>query len=410
MSTQHKQKIKGKEDAEMKAEIKEKMQEMLDAAVANKELAGGSMLIRQGGEEICYLESGMADKEKGEAIRRDHIYRLYSMSKPVTGAAAMILFEQGKLDLAESVSSYLPAFSGQMVEENGRLVPAEREVTVKDLLGMTSGLVYNGNPGPAGEYATEVFNQVDERLLTAQAMTTVEIAEALGRGPLKFHPGTSWLYGTSADVLGAVIEAASGMTFGAFLEKNLFGPLGMKDTGFFVPEEKKVRLAAAYRLDENGELVRYEENHLGIINAMDRQPAFESGGAGLVSTIDDYARFAQMLLNEGELDGRRILQPATVRFMTAGQLDQVQRAAFVRNFSNMPGFSYGNLMRVMKDPGQSVTLNHVGEYGWDGWLGCYFANDPAAGMTMLFMMQKTDSGLTSVVRRMRNLFISGTEE
>ena len=96
--------------------------------------------------------------------------------------------------------------------------------------------------------------------------------------------------------------------------------------------------------------------------------------------------------------------------MTAGQLDQVQRAAFVRNFSNMPGFSYGNLMRVMKDPGQSVTLTHVGEYGWDGWLGCYFANDPAAGMTMLFMMQKTDSGLTSVVRRMRNLFISGTEE
>lgn len=283
----------------MKAEIKEKMQEMLDAAVADKELAGGSMLIRQGGEEICYLESGMADKEKGEAIRRDHIYRLYSMSKPVTGAAAMILFEQGKLDLAEPVSSYLPAFSGQMVEENGRLVPAEREVTVKDLLGMTSGLVYNGNPGPAGEYATEVFNQVDERLLTAQAMTTVEIAEALGRGPLKFHPGTSWLYGTSADVLGAVIEAASGMTFGTFLEKNLFGPLGTKDTGFFVPEEKKGRLAAAYRLDENGELVRYEENHLGIINAMDRQPAFESGGAGLVSTIDDYARFAQMLLNEG---------------------------------------------------------------------------------------------------------------
>ena len=129
-------------------------------------------------------------------------------------------------------------------------------------------LVYNGNPGPAGEYATEVFNQVDERLLTAQAMTTVEIAEALGRGPLKFHPGTSWLYGTSADVLGAVIEAASGMTFGAFLEKNLFGPLGMKDTGFFVPEEKKGRLAAAYRLDENGEMVRYEENHLGIINDM----------------------------------------------------------------------------------------------------------------------------------------------
>lgn len=393
----------------MKAEIREKMQEMLNTAVANKELAGGSLLIRQDGEEICYLESGMADREQGKAIRRDQIYRLYSMSKPVTGAAAMVLFEQGKLDLAEPVSAYLPAFRGQQVEENGNLVPAEREVTVKDLLGMTSGLLYNGNPGLAGEYVTQVFRRVDEKLLTDQAMTTAEIAEALGRGPLKFQPGSSWLYGTSADVLGAVIEAVSGMTFGAFLEKNIFSPLGMKDTGFYVPEEKRERLAAAYRMDDNGELVRYEENHLGIINAMDRQPAFESGGAGLVSTIDDYARFAQMLLNEGELDGRRILRPATVRFMTAGQLNQAQQLAFVRNFSNMPGFSYGNLMRVMKDPGQSATLNHVGEYGWDGWLGCYFANDPAARMTMLFMMQKTDSGLTSVVRRMRNFFISETE-
>lgn len=393
----------------MKAEIREKMQKMLNTAVANKELAGGSLLIRQDGEEICYLESGMADREQGKAIRRDQIYRLYSMSKPVTGAAAMVLFEQGKLDLAEPVSAYLPAFRGQQVEENGNLVPAEREVTVKDLLGMTSGLLYNGNPGLAGEYVTQVFRRVDEKLLTDQAMTTAEIAEALGRGPLKFQPGSSWLYGTSADVLGAVIEAVSGMTFGAFLEKNIFSPLGMKDTGFYVPEEKRERLAAAYRMDDNGELVRYEENHLGIINAMDRQPAFESGGAGLVSTIDDYARFAQMLLNEGELDGRRILRPATVRFMTAGQLNQAQQLAFVRNFSNMPGFSYGNLMRVMKDPGQSATLNHVGEYGWDGWLGCYFANDPAARMTMLFMMQKTDSGLTSVVRRMRNFFISETE-
>lgn len=394
----------------MKAELRNRMQEMLEAAVAAKELAGGSLLVRQHGEELCYLQAGMADREKGEAVRRDHIYRLYSMSKPVTAAAAMVLFERGLLDLAEPVSGYLPEFAGQLVEENGKLVPAVREVTVKDLLGMTSGLMYNGNPGLTGAYVTELFRQVDDRLLTDQAMTTTQIARALGKGPLAFHPGSSWLYGTSADVLGAVVEAAAGMTFGEFLKKNIFEPLEMKDTGFFVPEEKRDRLAAAYRLNAAGELERYTQNHLGIINAMDRQPAFESGGAGLVSTIDDYARFAQMLLNEGELDGRRILQPATVRFMTAGQLTQVQREAFGRNFANMPGYSYGNLMRVMVDPGQSATLNHVGEYGWDGWLGCYFANDPAAGMTMLFMMQKTDSGLTSVVRRMRNLMISSLED
>lgn len=393
----------------MKAELMNRMQEILEAAVAAKELAGGSLLVRQHGEELCYLQAGMADREKGEAVRREHIYRLYSMSKPVTAAAAMVLFERGQLDLAEPVSRYLPEFSGQLVEENGRLVPAVREVTVKDLLGMTSGLMYNGNPGLTGAYVTELFRQVDERLLTDQAMTTAEIAGALGKGPLAFQPGSSWLYGTSADVLGAVVEAAAGMTFGEFLKKNIFEPLEMKDTGFFVPEEKRDRLAVAYRLNAAGELERYTQNHLGIINAMDRQPAFESGGAGLVSTIDDYARFAQMLLNEGELDGRRILQPATVRFMTAGQLTRAQREAFGRNFANMPGFSYGNLMRVMVDPGQSVTLNHVGEYGWDGWLGCYFANDPAAGMTILFMMQKTDA-VTSVVRRMRNLMISSLED
>ena len=341
----------------MKAELRNRMQEMLEAAVEAKELAGGSLLVRQHGEELCYLQAGMADREKGEAVRRDHIYRLYSMSKPVTAAAAMVLFERGLLDLAEPVSGYLPEFAGQLVEENGRLVPAVREVTVKDLLGMTSGLMYNGNPGLTGAYVTELFRQVDDRLLTDQAMTTTQIARALGKGPLAFHPGSSWLYGTSADVLGAVVEAAAGMTFGEFLKKNIFEPLEMKDTGFFVPEEKRDRLAAAYRLNAAGELERYTQNHLGIINAMDRQPAFESGGAGLVSTIDDYARFAQMLLNEGELDGRRILQPATVRFMTAGQLTRVQREAFGRNFANMPGYSYGNLMRVMVDPGQSATLN-----------------------------------------------------
>lgn len=139
---------------------------------------------------------------------------------------------------------------------------------------------------------------------------------------------------------------------------------------------------------------------------MDRKPAFESGGAGLVSTVDDYARFAQMLLNGGELDGARVLKPRTIDYMTSGTLNGTQREAFVRNFPTMPGFDYGNLVRVMKEPGKSCTLNNVGEYGWDGWLGCYFANDPAADMTILFMMQKTDSGLTPLMRRLRNVIMS----
>ena len=328
------------------------------------------------------------------------------MSKPVAGAAAMKLMEDGLLDLAQPVSEYLPSFENPMVEQDGRLVCADRQVQVRDLLNMTSGLVYNGDPGLAGKHADAVFAEQERRLDTDHPMTTMELASRLGEGPLAFQPGSSWKYGTGADVIGAVVEAASGMRFGEYLEKTFFGPLGMKDTGFYVPEEKRDRLVTVYQADGRGGLVPYRGDHLGILNGMNRSPAFESGGAGLVSTADDYARFAQMLLNGGELDGVRVLQPRTVQFMTSGRLTETQREAFERNFSNMPGFEYGNLVRVMRTPERSATLNNEGEYGWDGWLGCYFANDPAADRTVLFMMQKTDAGLTPLVRKLRNVIMS----
>ena len=390
----------------MKQETKEKLKALMDRAVENKELAGGCLLVRQHSEEICYLETGMADVEAGKPIQRDQIYRLYSMSKPVAGAAAMKLMEDGLLDLAQPVSEYLPSFENPMVEQDGRLVCADRQVQVRDLLNMTSGLVYNGDAGLAGRHADAVFGELERRIMTDHPMTTMELAVRLGEGPLAFQPGSSWKYGTGADVIGAVVEAASGMRFGAYLEKSFFGPLGMKDTGFFVPEEKRDRLVTAYQADGKGGLIPYREDHLGILNGMDRKPAFESGGAVLVSTVDDYARFAQMLLNGGELDGVRVLQPRTVQFMTSGRLTETQKEAFERNFSNMPGFEYGNLVRVMRTPERSCTLNNEGEYGWDGWLGCYFANDPAADRTVLFMMQKTDAGLTPLVRKLRNVIMS----
>lgn len=390
----------------MKDETRKKLETLMGKAVEGKELAGGCLLVRQHGKECCYLEAGMADVEEKKTIERNQLYRLYSMSKPITGAAAMKLFEDGALDLGLPVSAYLPSFQDPMVEQDGRLVKADRQVQVQDLLNMTSGLVYNGDAGLPGRHADIVFGELEERMFSDHPMTTRELAVRLGEGPLLFQPGSSWKYGSSADVLGAVIEAAADMPFGEYLEKSFFEPLGMSDTGFFVPEEKRDRLVTVYQADGKGGLVPYRENHLGIFNAMDRKPAFESGGAGLVSTVDDYARFAQMLLNGGELDGVRVLRPRTVSYMTSGTLNGVQREAFVKNFSTMPGFDYGNLMRVMKNPAQSCTLNNEGEYGWDGWLGCYFANDPKADMTILFMMQKTDSGLTPLARRLRNVIMS----
>lgn len=390
----------------MKTETKKKLQNVLDEAVEKREVAGGNVLVLKGGQEVCYVESGMADIEADSPITRNTIFRLYSMSKPITATAAMKLVEDGILDLAEPVSSFFPSFAEPTVERDGKLSGCDREITVQELLHMTSGLVYGGRGGLTGEYIDGVFEQIDKRLLGEEPMSTAEFAALLGKAPLAFEPGESWRYGTSADVLGAVIEAASGKRFGQYLEEAIFKPLGMVDTGFYVPEEKRARLAVAYDRDDKGSLIPYRGNHLGIINNMDRRPAFESGGAGLVSTVDDYGRFAQMLLNGGELNGIRVLNPGTIKFLSAGALNDVQEKALADYFPNLCGYNYSCLMRIMKTPGKARMLGHAGEYGWDGWLGCHFLNDPSVGLTFVFMMQKRDAGTTPLARKLRNIVMS----
>jgi CubicO group peptidase (beta-lactamase class C family) len=375
----------------------------LRTSINNNELAGGNLLVLNNGKEVFYHEDGMADKEQEIAIKRDSIFRLYSMSKPVTATAVMILLERGEIDLYEPVSKYLKGFKNQMVEVEGKLVPVEREVMIKDLLSMTSGLVYGGEHR-AGRDTEALFEEIGKRLLGEQPMGTVEAMNKLGECTLAYQPGTSWDYGTSADVLGAIVEVASGKSFGRFLSEEIFEPLGMKDTGFWVPEEKRARLVKTYA-DNNGDLVLYTENHLGIINCMDREPAFESGGAGLVSTIDDYARFATMLINKGSLDGVQILRPRTVEYLTSANLNTWQQSNF-NNWISLSGHSYGNLMRVMTDCSKAGDLGFLGEYGWDGWLGAYFNNCPNEKLTFLFMMQKTDSGTISLTRKLRNIIFS----
>jgi CubicO group peptidase (beta-lactamase class C family) len=380
------------------------LKNVLRKAVDSSGIAGGNLMILKEGREIFYHEDGYADREEKLPLKRDSIFRLYSMSKPVTAAAAMILLERGEMDLFEPVGKFLDGFKNQMVEEGGRLVPAEREVMVKDLLSMTSGLVYGGY-GRAGQETEALFREMDGRLLGDSPMNTLEAMNRLGGCALAFHPGTSWQYGTSADVLGAVVEVVSGMRFGEFLEKEIFKPLGMKDTGFWVPPEKRGRLAKTYADDGAGGLTPYSGNHLDIVNRMDRIPAFESGGAGLVSTIDDAAAFTVMLMNEGSLNGVRILRPATVRYMTASVLDARQQKGF-EPWINLCGHSYGNLMRVMTDCGKAGIIASPGEYGWDGWLGAYFCNCPAEDLTFLFMMQKTDTGTSTLTRKLRNIVLS----
>ncbi|MDF2610698.1 MAG: beta-lactamase [Lachnospiraceae bacterium] len=386
-----------------KTEINQ-MKNVIRDGIEKNEIAGGNLLILKGGEEIFYHEDGLADRENGLPINRESIFRMYSLSKPITATAVMILLERGLIDLYEPVSKYLPGFKNQMVVAGDSLVPVEREMILKDLLSMTSGLVYGGEHR-AGQDTLALFQEIDKRLLGESPMSTVEAMNKLGECALAFQPGSYWEYGTSADVLGAIVEVVSGKRFGEFLKDEIFKPLNMVDTGFWLPEEKRSRLAKTYKDDGKGGLELYMGNNLGIIHQMDRNPAFESGGAGLVSTIDDYAKFAKMLMKEGNLEGVQILRPQTVKHLTTATLNSAQQKGFDL-WLTLCGHSYGNLMRVMTDCSNAGIIGSLGEYGWDGWLGAYFCNCPKDDLTILFMMQKTDAGTTTLTRKLRNVILS----
>ena len=260
-----------------------------------------------------------------------------------------------------------------------------------------------------GRMYEHVFEEGKKRMHTPAAMTTRNVADALAKCPLLYAPGQGWQYGSSADVLGAVIEAASGKRFGEFLQEEIFEPLGMKDTAFWVPEEKQDRLAAVYQteIDQNGQnvLKRYTQDHLIVANRMEKSPAFESGGAGLASTLDDYMKFAQMLMQGGSLNGVRVLSEKTTKYFTSPELMPVSQKAF-SGWVGLDGYSYGNLIRVCKNPAQCGYLAMQDEYGWDGWLGVYFANLPNEKTTILMGMQKVDAGTFSMTRKIRNRIVS----
>ncbi len=379
----------------------------MNAAVEKQEVAGINLLVLKDGKEEIYCEAGFADIAEQKPMKRDTICRLYSMTKPVTGAAIMLLMERGLLDLADPVSMYLEGFRNQTVNKVSGTEPVKRPVTVRDLLSMTSGLPYGHEGSITGKNVLKLFEEAISKIPNNGGMGTIELANRLGGCGLEFQPGETFMYGTSADILGAVAEAVSGMSFGDFLEKEFFEPLGMKDTAFYVPDEKLSRLAKVY--EETGDGLReIDTNHLGV-TAIEKI-AFESGGAGLVSTLDDYEKFATMLMQSGKSGKNQILKPQTVAYFTSGQLTNWQRDDLWKSWDGLCGYSYGNLMRVLAKPGLAVGLGGKGEYGWDGWLGAYFCNAPKEKLTILAMLQKKDAGTTHVVRKLRNVIFSAKDE
>lgn len=385
------------------------IQEVFDTFVSKNEVAGLNLLIYQNDKEIGYWQAGYKNIEKKQTFDRDTICRLYSMSKPITSVAALMLVEQGKLDLGSPVGNYLPAFWNIKVctepGKNGKPVKAQRTILIQDLLNMTSGYTYGAywEGATLGEHMTSEYIQVlNQDCIKDCKISTQEVANHFSEIPLSFEPGTDYNYGFSADILGAVIEVVSGQKLSEFLKKNIFEPLEMNDTAFYVPQEKLCRLSNVYKC-VNNKLELFTSPNLGIQPFMDHAPSFESGGAGLCSTIDDYMKFASMLCNKGVYNGVRILQEQTVDFISKGKLSPLLQQKFNQKMEHLLGYSYSNLMRIAQEPGYCKAITEKGEFGWDGWLGPYMSVDLKNNLTIVMLMQKTDAGTWELTRRVKNI-------
>ncbi len=367
---------------------------------------GAAVSVIHKGKEVFRNEYGMADKEKKIPMEKDSIFRCYSMTKPVTSVAVMTLVEEGKLSLSDAVSIYLPGFRNQKVLTEDGLVPVEREVTIQDLMDMTAGVVYPDASFPAGAVMQEMIDEYYRKIFEEDKPTsTYDLANLIGQQPLAFQPGTQWNYSFCADVLGAVVEVVSGKSYGEYLRERIFEPLGMVDTDFYVPEEKQNRFCQNYQyMPETETLEPCTWQHLGLSYFHLKKPAFESGGAGLVSTIDDYARFVRMMLGKGTVDGVRILGRKTVEWMTQNHLDENQIKTL--DWDALKGYGYGNLMRVMIDEERAEMIGTNGEYGWDGWLGSYVCMDPKEDLAIIYVIQKCGGNGFRDVQIVRNIVYS----
>jgi len=336
-------------------------------------------MVARHGKVASFETFGFRDLESGDPMPEDAIFRIYSMTKPITGVALMMLYEEGKFRLSDPVERYIPQFAGLKVAAgegpDGPLVEeADHPMTIRELMTHTAGLTY-------GIFSS---SQVDSMYRAASVLdpdgTLEDMIEKLAQIPLRQQPGSQWHYSVAADVQGYLVEVLSGETFDAFLRERIFDPLGMEDTGFYVPPEKAGRFAQVYDYGEDGKL-RAQEGFGEDYAVRWLKPAtFFSGGGGLLSTTSDYMKFCQMLLNGGELNGVRLLSPTTISLMTR---DQLPRG--LREFA--PGLGFGLDFAVVTDPVAAETFSR-GEYYWGGAAGTWFWIDPAEDLVFVGMIQQ----------------------
>jgi CubicO group peptidase (beta-lactamase class C family) len=349
-------------------------------------------LVIRHGEEAYYKSFGLQDREKNIPMANDTIHRIYSMSKTFTIVTAMTLYEKGLFKLHDPIAEFLPAYKDLTVaahDDRGQVqvVPAKNPITFEHLFTMTSGIP---SPGP-NSYSARLF--AEQRAQCKGNETTRAMVDLAAQIPLCFHPGEYWMYGFSHDVLGALVEVLSGKTFGAYMKEVIFDPLGLTDTGFFVPQDKRPRLAKAYERTESGPK---ERTDLGVVPSS--APAYESGGAGLCSTLSDIGRYALMLLNNGNLGDERVLSRKTLELIRRNHLVPSQKLERY-GFPGIVGYGYGLGVRTMVDTAVAGLNGSPGEWAWDGMLGTWYCVDPAEDMVAVFLIQSLPGGNDNLPKR-----------
>ena len=348
----------------------QRLMDVLRREVASGRLPGAVAMVARRGQIALFEAVGQQDPATGTPMQTDSIFRIYSMTKPVVSVAVMMLFERGQLLLSDPVSRWLPEYAKQQVATANGLESVKQEATVQDLLRHTAGLTYEflGDSTVQRQYA-----QVK---IASRERTNAEFSQTLAALPLQFQPGTVWAYSRATDVLGRLVEVVSGQSLGTFLQAEIFGPLGMVDTGFAVPPDQHHRIAEPFAHDPDGGVP------MKVLEPR-QVPAMEGGGGGLMSTAMDYARFLQCLRNRGELNGVRLLGPHTVDFMTADHLGDIPADGTLLP----PGHGFGLGFAVRTHLGLSPVPGSVGLYYWGGIAGTTFFVDPALDMVAMLMIQ-----------------------
>ena len=372
----------------------------MERIVADQDVAGIIWLLAKDGKIATYKSAGMASIEDGRTMSRDSLFRIYSMTKPITGVALMMLWEQGLWEFDDPVSKHIPEFAGLEVmsryDEDGNMMlePLKRQPTMRELVSHSAGFGY-------GLGGNDPVNQAFRDMEVLNSSDLDELVAKVAQIPLLYQPGEQWVYSIAVDLQGYIVEKLSGQKFGEFLDQHLFQPLAMNDTRFYVKPEDRQRFADVYRWDR-------ELNRLARNPPREDRPSYhdseklESGGGGLVSSTHDYARFLQMLVNGGELDGARILSPESIDIMRTNRLRDELNIYETATSPGRPGQVFGVDFAIIDDPVAANSPQNAGTYYWSGAAGTWFYIDPVEDMYFIGMIQSR-LGRRPAAANMRNI-------